>query len=144
MTDGVSDRRMNVPPEAVADGVPQRIELLAYSNDYCPAVAGLMKQMVDFSFAQRTFFCPGHTYAFGAKLREIKFREALVAPLIMADGSEMDCVHIEGDLVHLLTVFPITHREYVRGVEHGTPEVLQALQEAGASPAFDSMRKSVI
>ena len=136
-SDGVSDRRMAVPSD-VPPEILRRIELVANADTLDPRVPSLLKRIVDSVFSDRTFLGAFHTYGF-AQGTAFKFREFLFAPAGALDG-----LVIEGDPVQVLTVLPLTHREYVYATENGPEELFRIFKEALPSPSFDSIRQSIV
>jgi hypothetical protein len=144
LTNGMSERRMAVPPEAEAK---PRAELMWYVRDATPEIGATLRWLASLPFIDNTWFGFGHRVPMpeppitGSDFKTFLF----LTPVIRPDQRIAETLSIAGDPVEILTVNLISDREYeLIKSDDGLNAFLDLLDENDYPPIFDPSRKSYV
>lgn len=145
LTNGMSNRRMNVPPD-IDPEVPRRAELMWYVREPTSQIVAMLSWLGKLPFLDNTWFNFGLRVPMpeppitGCEFRTFLF----LTPVIYRHQELAAALRIENDPVILLTVHLISEKEYqlIRG--QGLDPLLDLFDERRYPPIFDPNRPSYI
>src|SRR5262249_11222482 len=151
LTNGMSNRRMNVPPEVRPDQARRRAELIWYVREPTPEICGNLRWLAAFPFIDDTWLGSGHRAPLprpalaGPALAGSDFRTFLfLTPIIYADQRISQTLAIGGDPVEILTVHLISESEYGLIKRDGLSPFLKLLDANDYPFVFDPSRRSYV
>jgi hypothetical protein len=149
ITAGMSDVPMSVP-DRLADSIPSRIEISAYSdevimmeNGKADFICTILHWMAHHPFRQSTFFASSQTFQVGRPIipqSEMTAYYFAQTPIVDA-GKLFDHTPKAEGFVHLV---PISEAERRLAVEAGSKKLLELFHNHGVNPDFDLKRKSLL
>lgn len=145
LTNGMSDRRMAVSPDADGDVAP-RAELMWYVREPTDELVKSLRWLAKFPFIDQTWLGFGHRIPIpwpavsGSDFKTF----LLLTPIIEPDQRIAEALTIEGDPVTILTVNLISDNEYELIRNSGLDEFLDLLDEHDYPPIFDPERRSYL
>ena len=114
VTSGMSDRRMDVPPDAPADIFTRRAEMIFYCSDPRTEYAELLRRMAHYPFDRNTWLGAGHTM----ETSEVALLQSggmdsllFIPPPLIPDQLLSESLQVGGDPVGLLWVVPVAAGE---------------------------------
>lgn len=149
ITDGMSDRPMNVPNDVDVKDAARRVELALYVDQPGPTVIALLQTLARLPHQQELWVGHGHTMPNGdppaplfpaSKLSVILMLLSNVAP----ESGMSAVLEIDGDPVSVLMPMPITAAECAFKLEHGLEALLAVFNEKQLSFVLDPGRASVV
>jgi hypothetical protein len=146
LTNGMSNRRMNVPLEVRPDQAKRRAELMWYVREPTPEMCGNLRWLAAFPFIDDTWLGSGHRVPLpGPAVAGSDFRTFLfLTPIIYAHQRISQTLAIGGDPVEILTVHLISESEYDLIKRDGLSPFLKLLDENDYPFAFDPSRRSYV
>lgn len=145
LTNGMSNRRMNVPPDVDSD-TPRRAELMWYVREPTSRIVTMLRWLAKLPFLDNTWFNFGLRVPMpeppitGCEFRTFLF----LTPIIGRDQELAEALRIENDPVTLLTVHLISEAEYRLIRDKGLDPLLDLFDEHGYPPIFDPNRPSYV
>jgi Suppressor of fused protein (SUFU) len=143
LTNGMSDRRMNVPADVDPD-TPRRAELMWYVRKPTSQIVTTLSWLAKLPFLDDTLFNFGLRVPMpeppitGCEFRTFLF----LIPIIRRDQELAEALRIENDPVTLLTVHLISEAEYRLIRANGLDLLLDLFDEHDYPPVFDPNRPS--
>ena len=137
LTNGMSNRRMNVPADLDPD-TPRRAELMWYVRNPTSQIVTLLRWLAELPFLDDTWFNFGLRVPMpeppitGCGFRTFLF----LIPIIRRDQELSDALRIENDPVTLLTVHLISEAEYELIRANGLDPLLDLFDERDYPPVF--------
>lgn len=146
LTNGMSNRRMNVPASAVDEDAKPRAELMWYVREPKPDIVASLRWLARLPFIDSTWFEFGHLVPMPtAPVEGCEFKTFLfLTPIIETDRRITEDLSVEGDAVEILTVNLISDAEAAFIRENGLDRFLDLLDENDYPPIFDSRRLSYV
>lgn len=144
ITSGMSDNRQ-LEPEACADHMSTRAEILLYVREPKPWMFNVLKRLAEMPFDQSTHLHWWHTVPNGMPMTaEPSLLTAyFFLPPYFEDPS-FGQFELDGDQVDFLWMIPITEAERAFAAEHGSQSLEDRFEEANLSPVVDESRQSLI
>lgn len=147
VTNGMSDRAMNVPTDLGRDG--RRAELALYVDQPGRSWFDLLRILARLPFLHDGWIGHGHSIPNGDPPMPLFPGSELVAMLVLrsnvAPESDMvQVVEVEGDPLNMLMLLPITRGELDLKLRDGTDALLGAFNRAQLSFVVDPGRASVV
>ncbi|MBV9874572.1 MAG: suppressor of fused domain protein [Verrucomicrobia bacterium] len=145
LTNGMSNRRMNVPTDVDPD-TPRRAELIWYVRKPTSQIVTMLRWLAELPFLDNTWFNFGLRVPMpeppiaGCEFRTFLF----LIPIIRRDQELAEALRIENDPVTLLTVHLISEAEYQLIRANGLDPLLDLFDEHNYPPIFDPDRPSYI
>jgi hypothetical protein len=145
VTDGMSNSRMNVPPD-IDPTTPRRAELLWYVRKPSNQIVSTLSWLGKLPFLDNTWFHFGLRVPMPAPpITGCDFRTFLfLIPIIRRDQELATALQNEGDPVTLLTVNLISEEEYRLIRAEGLVPLLDLFDEHGYPLFFDPDRTSYV
>jgi Suppressor of fused protein (SUFU) len=143
LTNGMSDRRMNVPADGDPD-TPRRAELMWYVRKPTSRIVTTLSWLAKLPFLDDTWFNFGLRVPMpeppitGCEFRTFLF----LIPIIRRDQELAEALRIENDPVTLLTVHLSSEAEYRLIRANGLDPLLDLFDEHDYPPVFDPNRPS--
>lgn len=146
LTNGMSDRRMKMPPRAHSIGGKSRAELMWYVRAPTEEIIATMRWLAEFPFIDETWLSFGHRIPMPEPpLKGCDFKTFLfLTPVIEPDKKIAAALSIDGEPVEILTVNLISHAEYALIKAAGLNPFLDLLDENDYPPIFDPKRESYL
>jgi hypothetical protein len=145
LTNGMSNRRMNVPTDVDPD-TPRRAELIWYVRKPTSQIVTMLRWLAELPFLDDTWFNFGLRVPMpkppitGCEFRTFLF----LIPIIRRDQELAEALRIENDPVTLLTVHLISEAEYQLIRANGLDPLLDLFDEHDYPPIFDPDRPSYV
>ncbi|MEW6640899.1 MAG: suppressor of fused domain protein [Pseudomonadota bacterium] len=145
VTNGMSDRRMAIPPQAEGE-VKRRAELMWYVREPTPDIVAAMRWLAQLPGIDKTWLGFGHRIPMPVPpLPGSDFRTyLLLTPIIAPDQRLAEQLSIAGEAVDILTVNLISDAEYRLIQQAGLDPFLDLLDDNDHPPIFDPGRASYV